>query len=55
MFALIDSLSLNIQVLLATLMSLGLSLGLGPYFIRTLQRLQMKQVVRQEGPKSHYS
>ena len=43
------------RILLATLTALILSLILYPWFIRTLQKIQLGQVVRDDGPKSHFS
>jgi phospho-N-acetylmuramoyl-pentapeptide-transferase len=41
------------RILLATLTALFLSLVLYPWFIRTLQRIQLGQVVRDDGPETH--
>lgn len=43
------------RILLATLTGLLLTLFLYPWFIRTLQRIQLGQVVRDDGPQSHLS
>ena len=43
------------RILAATLTALLLSLVLYPWFIRTLQRIQLGQVVREDGPQSHLS
>lgn len=43
------------RVLAATMTALFLSFGLYPWFIRSLQKKQIGQVVRQEGPESHLS
>jgi phospho-N-acetylmuramoyl-pentapeptide-transferase len=43
------------RILLATLTGLLLTLLLYPWFIRTLQRIQLGQVVRDDGPESHFS
>jgi len=43
------------RIIAATLTALLLSLVLYPSFIRALQRIQLGQVVREEGPKSHLS
>ena len=43
------------RILLATLTALLLTLFLYPWFIRTLQRIQLGQVVRSDGPESHLS
>ena len=41
------------RIIAATLTALLLSLVLYPWFIRTLQRIQLGQVVRSDGPESH--
>jgi len=41
------------RIIAATLTALFLSLVLYPWFIRTLQRIQLGQVVRDDGPESH--
>ena len=41
------------RILLSTLTALFLTLFLYPWFIRTLQRIQLGQVVREDGPESH--
>lgn len=41
------------RILFATLTALLLSLVLYPWFIRTLQRIQLGQVIREDGPQSH--
>ena len=41
------------RILLATLSALLLTLFLYPWFIRTLQRIQLGQVVREDGPETH--
>ena len=43
------------RIILATLTALLLSLVLYPWFIRTLQKIQLGQVVRDDGPQSHLS
>jgi hypothetical protein len=43
------------RILLATFTALILSLVLYPWFIRTLQKIQLGQVVRDDGPQSHFS
>ena len=43
------------RIIAATLTALFLSLVLYPWFIRTLQRIQLGQVVRSDGPESHLS
>jgi phospho-N-acetylmuramoyl-pentapeptide-transferase len=41
------------RIIAATLTALVLSLVLYPWFIRTLQRIQLGQVVRSDGPETH--
>ena len=41
------------RIIAATLTALILSLVLYPWFIRTLQKIQLGQVVREDGPKTH--
>jgi len=41
------------RIIAATLTALVLSLILYPWFIRTLQRIQLGQVIRSDGPESH--
>ncbi len=43
------------RIILSTLTALLLTLFLYPWFIRTLQRIQLGQVVRDDGPESHLS
>jgi len=43
------------RIIAATLTALILSMVLYPWFIRTLQRIQLGQVVRNDGPESHLS
>lgn len=43
------------RIIAATLTALVLSLVLYPFFIRALQRIQLGQVVRDDGPESHFS
>ncbi len=43
------------RIIAATLTALLLSLVLYPWFIRALQRIQLGQVVREDGPQSHLS
>ncbi|MEM9456904.1 MAG: phospho-N-acetylmuramoyl-pentapeptide-transferase [Myxococcota bacterium] len=43
------------RIIAATLTALVLSLVLYPWFIRTLQKIQLGQVVRSDGPESHLS
>lgn len=47
--------NLTLRAILAMLMSLFLSLALGRLFIDKLQILQIGQVVRNDGPQSHFS
>ncbi len=44
---------ITLRTILASLTSLFVALLLGPYFIRRLNRRQITQVVREEGPQSH--
>lgn len=46
---------LTFRTAYAALTALLVSIIIGPYVIRMLQRLQVGQVIRQDGPKSHYS
>src|SRR5262245_57997979 len=46
---------LTFRTAYAALTALLISILIGPYVIRMLQRLQVGQVIRQDGPKSHYS
>jgi len=46
---------LTFRSLLAVLVALGISLLLGPRFILRLKERQLGQVVRSDGPKSHFS
>ena len=43
------------RVLASTMTAMLLTFGLYPWFIRTLQTRQIGQVVRQDGPESHFS
>ncbi len=43
------------RTIMATLTALFLSFALGPWFIRSLQAKQIGQVVRSDGPESHFS
>jgi phospho-N-acetylmuramoyl-pentapeptide-transferase len=43
------------RVLAATMTAMLLTFGLYPWFIRTLQSRQIGQVVRKDGPESHFS
>lgn len=46
---------ITLRAILAALTALALSLFLGPMVIRWLQKKQMGQMVRDDGPKSHFS
>lgn len=46
---------ITFRALLATLVALGIGLLLGPRFIRSLQQRQYGQVIRKDGPQSHFS
>jgi phospho-N-acetylmuramoyl-pentapeptide-transferase len=46
---------LTVRTAIATLTSLFLSLALGPWVIRRLGQMQVKQYIRTEGPESHQS
>jgi len=46
---------LTLRGIFGVLTALGISLCLGPWMIRTLQRLQIGQSVRNDGPQSHFS
>lgn len=46
---------LTFRTAYAALTALLISIIIGPYVIRLLQKKQIGQVVRQDGPKSHYS
>jgi phospho-N-acetylmuramoyl-pentapeptide-transferase len=46
---------LTFRAILGTLTALALSLVLGPKLIRKLQQAQIGQVVRNDGPESHFS
>jgi len=46
---------LSVRVVLAVLTALAFSLWAGPKLIRYLQRQQIGQVVRNDGPESHFS
>lgn len=45
---------LSFRAILSILTALGLSLWIGPILIRRLQVMQIGQVVRSEGPESHF-
>ena len=44
---------ITFRSLAAGLTALGISLALGPYFIRILAKRQIGQVIREDGPKTH--
>ncbi|MBM3222179.1 MAG: phospho-N-acetylmuramoyl-pentapeptide-transferase [Candidatus Tectomicrobia bacterium] len=46
---------LTFRTAYAALTALLISILIGPYVIRLLQRLQVGQVIREDGPKSHFS
>lgn len=46
---------LTLRAIMGVLTALGLSLVFGPFMIRSLQRLQIGQAVRSDGPQSHLS
>lgn len=46
---------LTFRAILSTLTALGIAIFLGPWMIRSLQRLQIGQTVRDDGPQSHLS
>ncbi|VFS47972.1 Phospho-N-acetylmuramoyl-pentapeptide-transferase [Budvicia aquatica] len=46
---------LTFRAVLSLLTALVLSLWMGPHLIAYLQRLQIGQVVRNDGPESHFS
>ena len=46
---------LSTRAILATLTSLLFSLVLGPKFINKMKDIQVRQVIREEGPDSHLS
>lgn len=46
---------LSFRAIVSVLTALGISLWMGPRMIRRLQMLQIGQVVRNEGPESHFS
>ena len=43
------------RIILAVLTAMAMSFLLSPWFIRELQKKQIGQVVRSEGPESHYT
>ncbi|MDF4532937.1 phospho-N-acetylmuramoyl-pentapeptide-transferase, partial [Vibrio parahaemolyticus] len=46
---------LSFRAIVSILTALGISLWMGPRMIKRLQMLQIGQVVRNEGPESHFS
>ncbi len=46
---------ITVRTALASLTALVLGLVLGPWMVRFLRRMQIRQFVREEGPKSHQS
>ena len=46
---------LTFRAIVSTLTALGVSLYFGPKLIRALQRMQIGQTVRDDGPESHLS
>ncbi|MBC3765295.1 phospho-N-acetylmuramoyl-pentapeptide-transferase [Neptunicella marina] len=46
---------LTLRAILSTLTALGMAIFMGPLMIRWLQRLQIGQTVRDDGPESHLS
>ena len=46
---------LTLRAILGVLTALGISLLLGPWFIRRLSELKIGQSVRNDGPQSHLS
>jgi len=46
---------LSVRTVMAVLTALAFSLWVGPKLIRFLQKLQIGQVVRNDGPESHFS
>lgn len=46
---------LTFRSILGVLTALGISLVVGPYFIRQMVNLQIGQTVRSDGPESHFS
>ncbi len=46
---------LTFRAIMAILTALGVALWMGPHLIRRLQLLQIGQVVRNDGPESHFS
>jgi phospho-N-acetylmuramoyl-pentapeptide-transferase len=46
---------LTFRAILSTLTALIVSFAIGPYFIRRLQTKHVGQMIREEGPRSHFS
>ncbi len=46
---------ITFRTIYATITAGGLTFFLGPWFIREMRRLQMGQVIRKEGPETHFS
>ena len=46
---------LTFRAIVSTLTALGIALYLGPKLIRALQRMQIGQTIRDDGPESHLS
>lgn len=46
---------ITVRVGISFVMSLVITLLLGPFFIRWLKRMQVGQVIRNDGPESHFS
>ena len=46
---------LSVRTVMAVLTALAFSLFFGPKLIRFLQKLQIGQIVRDDGPESHFS
>jgi len=43
------------RAIMSVITAMLLSFFLAPWFIRTLRGKQIKQIIREEGPKSHFS
>ena len=46
---------ITVRGIFSIITALLISLAIGPYMIRRLNSLQIGQVVRDDGPKSHFS
>ncbi|MCP5109226.1 MAG: phospho-N-acetylmuramoyl-pentapeptide-transferase, partial [bacterium] len=44
----------TVRTALASVTALTLSIALGPWLIRKLERMQIGQHIREEGPQSHH-